>query len=206
MAAMASTDPSPLTAAVSLDMARAAEPIEVMRVGTWSVKQFKDPTMGLVFVNVETGRTQMEPPQEVIDQIDLEGDGLEAEEGDGGSTTAEGDRPSSSGGDSSRARTAETNPQFRRIVLGSSCEVPLKMARDILHALREDASIFDTLQARFSDNNEEACFGLGLDSDSDHGVQPLPADLQNVAMSLRVGEFSDVIGTEAGMQILLRVA
>merc|ERR1719261_801903 len=85
---------------------------------------------------------------------------------------------------------------FRRIILGQKCEVPLMMARDILAALREDASLFDEVQKRFSDNAAEPMLKLGVD---------LPEDLEETATGLGCDEISEVIATPSGMQILLRV-
>merc|ERR1712217_829347 len=51
---------------------------------------------------------------------------------------------------------ASRSPRFRRIVLGSQHDVPLRMARDLLEAAREDASIFEKLQKRYSEFPSES--------------------------------------------------
>jgi len=87
------------------------------------------------------------------------------------------------------------DPQcFRRIVLGTGNAMPLKMARDILSALREDISLFDSVQQRFSDLPKEPA------------LEVLPPELEEVGRMLEPGELSEVIGTKSGMHILLRIS
>jgi hypothetical protein len=166
---------------------------ELMRVGSWSIRRRSGQDPGLVFVNVETGRAQSEPPQEVLAELDME-------DNDGRSRGGH-DRPGSGRDkpattpDESTPQSAESDAQFSRILLGPDRGMPLAMARDILAAIREDATIFDMARKRFSDVPAETNFGL----------QAVPDELQGVAVTLGPGEFSGVIGTEVGMQILLRV-
>lgn len=94
---------------------------------------------------------------------------------------------------------AVESPRFQRILLGAGSEVPLKMARDILEVLREDASIFPEVQKRFSERKEEPDLRLGEEGG-------LGEELQSEACLLAPGELSDILATEAGMQILIRVA
>lgn len=260
---MAATDPgmlgrenesgiSTLELVSALDPARATE---VCRVGAWSVRKLGN--FGLIYINTEENRVEVQPPPEVLHFLHLDADGADsaaggssacgadgaaddiAEDcasiasggiasarggGDDDSTTdaaaasaaACGSRPGSSsgiadggshslsGGDAQDAQDAggtADSPRYRRfqrIVLGARCDVPLKMARDILEALREDHSIFTQVQQRFSDAPDEPVLGLG-----DGG---LGEELQDTALALAVGEISDVVGTEAGMHILLRVS
>jgi len=184
------------TAAVALDVAEGAE--EVLRVGPWSVRRLPGLEACLVFVNTETGIPQAEPPQEVLAELELEEEEAAAAQpgGDADKDRARGLR-SSGGSRPGTGSTAcgETSPRFRRIVLGNKHEVPLTMARDILAALREDATIFDAARSRFSD----------LPAEPTMKFSGLPEELEGVAASMSPGQLSDVIGTEAGMQILLRV-
>lgn len=200
---------------------------EVLRVGPWSVRQGAD---GLVYVNVERGTTQMEPPKEVLEElgVDDEDDEDRTDVGDeprpassagsasaGGTASAGGFQSTGGGfnstgggfnstrGSSRQASSAEVGEneaqgggaKFRRILLGVGRDLPLAMARDILSACREDASIFEAARSRFSDVPKEA----DLDFDKLH------EELAGVAAAMAPGEVSEVIGTEAGMQILLRV-
>lgn len=183
---------------------------EVYRTGVWSVRRHADPDFGLIYVNVETGRVELQPPPEVLSALGLDengGDsvgegepepcGTDAEDEHGGGSRGAGTASAASG--SEAEAQAPSSPRFRRIVLGASCEVPLRMARDILAALREDMSLFTEVQRRFSDAPQEPALGLGEGG--------LPEELESVALALRPGEVSDVVGTEAGViQILLRVA
>lgn len=87
------------------------------------------------------------------------------------------------------------DPQcFRRIVLGTGNAMPLKMARDILSALSEDISLFDSVQQRFSDLPKEPA------------LEMLPPELEEAGSMLEPGELSKVIGTKSGMHILLRIS
>jgi len=106
-------------------------------------------------------------------------------------------------------------PRFRRILLGACNEMPLRMARDILAALREDISLFDQIQQRFSDvplepvlELDSALDGQASSSSAASGAPPprVPPDMEAVASALQPGEVSEVIGTSSGMQILLRVS
>lgn len=161
---------------------RAAEPtldadarndiVEVMQIGCWSVRRNADGRP--IFVNMNTGLAQEEPPEEVLRElasdVEPEGNSLEARD--------------------------DAEPSFRRIVLGNHREVPLMMARDILAALREDVSLFDELQTRFSDTAAEPALELGT----------LPQELTEVAAGLSPHELSGIIATDVGMHMLLRVS
>lgn len=191
------------------EAADVAQAKELVRLGPWSVRRAPGgPDAGLLFVNVETGRAQREPPREVLEELGM---GEEEEEGEGGDAGAEeSDAPTTergarSGGSSSRPATGSsgTRPasapcaaKFQRILLGNGRDLPLAMARDILAALREDATLFDEVRRRFSDTPRDET-PVELDG--------LPEELEGVAAALAPGEISGVIGTEAGMQILLRV-
>lgn len=175
---MASTEPTRLCQASSkvLELARQAE--EVLKVGDWSVRKLPDnPEIAFVYLNEQEGRVEVQAPQQVI--LDLQS------EGQGGLETECLEDPNE-----------EPSPKYRRILLGAKTEVPLRMARDILEAIREDVGIFEQVQQRFSDLPDEAL--LSLEDD-------LGEELEAVALSMRPGEVSEVLGTEAGMQILLRV-
>mmetsp|Transcript_60372 Transcript_60372/g.124931 ORF Transcript_60372/g.124931 Transcript_60372/m.124931 type:complete len:293 (+) Transcript_60372:47-925(+) len=190
---MASTEPSrPMLQASSavLELARRAE--EVLRVGLWSVRKLpENPDIPLVYLNEEEGRVEVEPPQEVLDELHID---------DGSPTAAhlEATEPPEHEACSEErdAQEDDGSPVFRRIILGAKAEVPLRMARDILDAVREDLGLFEQVQERFSESPEESCFRL---DDS------LDEELATVALSMQPGEVSEVLGTEAGMQILLRV-
>lgn len=91
------------------------------------------------------------------------------------------------------------SPRFRRIVLGTAAaskDMPLRMARDLLECLREDVSMFDQLQKRFSDIPSEKPLEFGR----------LTEDVQEAAAQLDVGQVSDVIVNtdKSGMQVILR--
>jgi len=109
---------------------------------------------------------------------------------------------SNRGDASSRAETPQDCPEdpdaprFLRIILGSDNYMPLAMARDILAAIKEDISIFDAVKTKFSDEPNENSMDLN----------GLSEELQETAMQLDLGQVSEVIGTEAGMQILLRIS
>lgn len=186
--------------AASLDTAE-----EVIRVGHWSVRRL--PSAGteasLFYVDTTSGAIQTEPPQEVLFALDMDEDGddlpppadevadpgrrIDPNGTGGGSSTVAGDDETDGGND---------EPQFRRIVLGAQHDTPLRMARDLLEAVREDKSIFSELQRHFSDFPSESL--LSLDT--------LPQCLELSAAMLDPGDVSDVLATESGMQILLRVA
>ncbi|CAE6972705.1 unnamed protein product [Symbiodinium natans] len=193
---MASTEPSrPMIEASSsvLDVARRAE--EVLRVGAWSVRKLpENPDIPLVYLNEDEGRVEVEPPQEVLDDLQIDdlgspaGPQLEAVE------PPECEAPSGERG--VQEEEPDESPVFRRIILGAKAEVPLRMARDILDAVREDLGLFEQVQERFSDSPEETFFRLDDELDE---------ELAAVALSMQPGEVSEVLGTEAGMQILLRV-
>lgn len=194
--------------AIALDTAESAE--ELMCVGVWSVRKHPG-TGGLVYVNVETNCVQAEPPAEVLSELDMEDEGLSSHDG-----AAAEDLPSRQGtpclagscvsSSSEQARCEEPSPEeeeelvdtrlFRRILLSSERGMPLAMARDIVAALREDASIFEAAREKFSDVPAEPSLEMC----------GLPEELGGVAESLGPGEFSGVIGTDAGIQILLRVS
>lgn len=120
---------------------------------------------------------------------------------------------------SSAAPTPRRSPcasRFQRIILGSCNEMPLRMARDILKVLREDPALFSEIQQRFSDSPSEPVLELHPDAGSRPrsplacpGAPPpplLPKELTAVARGLKPGQLSEVIGTDSGMQILLRVS
>lgn len=192
--------------------------MEVLRIGSWSVRRppAGDPIQSPIYVHLETGRVQREPPPEVLDE-------LASDTNDSGGqhiVTPEDEREDElelQPEDVLEASDlhAPGPPRFRRIVLGARNDMPLRMARDILAALREDISMFDQIQQRFSDVPSEPV--LELDSTLDgqpcsssaaSGTPPpqLPPDMEAVASVLQPGELSEVIGTSSGMQILLRVS
>jgi len=210
---MASTDPCPLapSPAALLDLVRGAE--EVLRVGAWSVRKMPDNTeIGLVYLNEECGRVEVEPPQEVLDALELDDEGGDSASFAEDEATTAGGAASSSTGSQERpqeqpqeaveepAEDAEQppSPRFLRIILGAKTEVPLKMARDILEAIQEDPSIFEQVKQRFCDVPGEPALALGV-------ISGLGKELEEEATLLALGEVSDVLATEAGMQILLRV-
>ncbi|CAE7471792.1 unnamed protein product [Symbiodinium necroappetens] len=190
---MASTEPSgrPLQAS-SVLVALALRAEEVLRVGLWSVRKLpENPEIPLVYLNEEEGRVEVEPPQEVLDELHID---------DGSPTAAhlEATEPPEheAWSEERDAQEDDGSPVFRRIILGAKAEVPLRMARDILDAVREDLDLFEQVQERFSESPEESCFRLDDSFDE---------ELATVALSMQPGEVSEVLGTEAGMQILLRV-
>mmetsp|Transcript_73980 Transcript_73980/g.130688 ORF Transcript_73980/g.130688 Transcript_73980/m.130688 type:complete len:212 (-) Transcript_73980:64-699(-) len=141
------------------------EAVEVLQIGCWSVRRPAQPDARPIFVNMNTGIAQEEPPEELLREL------------------AADEAPMS-------------RASFRRIVMGKHREMPLMMARDILAALRDDVSLFDQIQIRFSDTAEEA--PMELDA--------LPEDMVEVAQGLAPHELSDIVATESGMQMLLRVS
>jgi hypothetical protein len=208
--------------------------IEVLRIGDWSVRR-QAGEQGPIFVHLNTGRMQSEPPQEVLRELarDSDGDDLVEDdtgevvsqasaryEGDADSTTLETDnsnRPSTCISSSATTpRKCESPRRFRRIILGSHNDMPLMMARDILEALQEDTSLFGEIQQRFSDVPSEPILELRPDAHgrpasplATPGAKPLPVlpqCLEGLAQSLALGQLSEVIGTDVGMQIILRVA
>jgi len=152
-----------------------------------------------IFVNLDTGISQSEAPQEVLTElVDDPNNDRDAEDQLGEVTTSWSHLGRAGGHGCEESPELEAGgPRFRRIVLGSKQVMPLRMARDILAALKEDIAIFDEAQCRFSDGSSEAALELGVN---------LPEDLECVGAALSPGELSDVIGTDAGMQILLRVS
>lgn len=219
------------TGAMAMDT---AEGLELIRIGIWSVRRTAGGGLdgGLVYVNTETGEMLADPPQDVLADLGMDG---EEEVGPRiPSTSPEGmsmnggSRPSTSGGSrsrpgtSSRSRpgTAQGRPdsgaqqsgsassraetqdpeeaRFLRIVLGKRNEMALSMARDILAAINEDIGIFDAVKTRYSDKPDETSVELS----------GLPEELQQTASvySLEVGQLSEVLGTDEGMQILLRIS
>lgn len=191
----------------------------MLRIGAWSVRRAPGgPDAGLLYVNVETGRAQKDPPEEVLQELGMdEGEEQELEAPSSGredaasgsrSASRSGSRCGSRPGTATRGSGAGSRPgsqgstapaeppKFRRILLGNGYDMPLAMARDIHAALLEDVSMFDLVQQRFSDAEKD---GSLMDLDG------LPEELESVALALAPGRVSGVIGTEAGMQILLRV-
>jgi len=195
----------PATAAALLSLAastdtRSAETMEasqaneLLRIGPWSIRRAPGgPDAGLLYVNVETGSAQKNPPAEVLEDLDMvHGASTENNEDLGTDHHTAASSTSSSG-----IQGSERRSRFRRILLGNGHDVPLAMARDIHVALLEDSTIFEEVRRRFSD----AC-----DENGPVELEGLPGELQGVAEALDTGEISDVIGTEDGMQILLRVS
>jgi len=197
--------------AVALDEAGAAK--EVMCVGLWSVRQV-GAEGSLIYVNKTTGCAQVEPPREVLAELGIPDDGVEDAPPASTSSSRRGSRPGSRPQSACRQPVScepvsfepvscdneeeeDANvPHFSRIVLGANNEVPLAMARDILAAVREDSTLFNTVRERYSCMLNESTLEFG---------SSLPAELESEAMKLGLGEISEVIGTDAGMQILLRV-
>jgi hypothetical protein len=113
-------------------------------------------------------------------------------------------------------RRCESPRRFRRIILGSHNDIRLTMARDILDALHEDTSLFGEVQQRFSDVPSEpflelrpGAHGRPASPIATPGAKPLPLlpqCLEGPAQNLALGELSDVICTDVGMQIILRVS
>lgn len=183
-------------------------------MGSWSVRRLPSASgeATLVYVDTASGAVHTEPPEEVLAALDMDEDGGDLypqDDADGpGADAADPSTPRGSSAGASATRTdtknaaevdaAEANPepQFRRIVLGSSHDTPLKMARDLLEAIQEDRSIFSELQRHFSDFPSES--SLTLDT--------LPECLEMQAALLDPGDVSGVLATETGMQILLRVS
>lgn len=186
-------------------------------MGPWSVRRLRDPEI-LIFVHVEEQRVEVQPPAQVLEALQLDANGVDHS----GEQQALGEEPEedwqpASGCPGAAALAAVASPEpaspaapellggeicsprFQRIVLGARCDMPLKMARDILEVLREDSSMFSQVQRRFSDAPHEPALGLGEGG--------LEEDLEQVALALQVGELSEVVGTEAGsMHILLRIS
>eukprot|EP00931_Biecheleriopsis_adriatica_P048591 TRINITY_DN28091_c0_g1_i1.p1 TRINITY_DN28091_c0_g1~~TRINITY_DN28091_c0_g1_i1.p1 ORF type:complete len:234 (-),score=33.72 TRINITY_DN28091_c0_g1_i1:150-824(-) len=152
---------------------------EILQIGCWSVLRPTSPNARPIFVNVTTGIAQEEPPEEILRELAT---GSEGQPEQPCQQLAAGD--------------SNYGPKFRRVVLGRHHEMPLRMARDILAALRDDASLFDQVQARFSDTAAEPALELGA----------LPKELQEVASMLAPDELSEVVATESGMQVLIRVS
>lgn len=231
---MASTDPGPEGAVTPTSEAARRAP-EVLRIGQWSVRrpQSADPSCGPIFVNMTTGREQTEAPPEVLAELSRDGEGgktgaaetaPEDAEGDAALEAAEredyfpsgADADDRSGSAAPTPRRSPSAPRFRRIILGSSNEMPLRMARDILSALREEPGLFGEIQQRFSDSPSEPVLELHPEADGRPASPPalpgapppprLPKELARVARALRPGQLSEVIGTDSGMQILLRVS
>eukprot|EP00928_Gymnodinium_smaydae_P043053 TRINITY_DN28933_c0_g1_i1.p1 TRINITY_DN28933_c0_g1~~TRINITY_DN28933_c0_g1_i1.p1 ORF type:complete len:228 (+),score=78.53 TRINITY_DN28933_c0_g1_i1:78-686(+) len=201
---------------MALDAAAAAE--ELLRVGNWSVRrplhESKVPGgSSLVYVNLLTGAAQSNPPPEVLEELGMDEEEKEAAEASRApgakalspiaSARARGDADAAGSGIAGAGASAARPPsvesdsaaRFRRIVLGCGRDLPLAMARDILAALREDSSIFDVVSKRFSERPAEQ------ELDFEH----LPEELRSIAAVLGTGDVSDVIGTDSGMQILMRV-
>lgn len=164
----------------------ASEPVEVLRIGAWSVCRTGDANARPIFVHVVTGTVQDEPPEEVLRELAAEEHKVQKQ-----------DEADLEGNCDLESQCSSQSPSFRRILLGRHHDMPLKMARDILLALRDDPSMFDVVQSRFSDNAAEPALEPGVS---------LPEELMEAAAGLACHEISEVIGTESGMQILLRVA
>lgn len=200
------------SAAAVLELARRGE--EVFKIGEWSVRRLDNADIGIVYLNETTGQVEVQPPTEVLDALDLDAEGGDT----GGADPAEGDAMPDAGqqeaadeattlGAASTAATSADEGEasaasapgeayFRRIILGAKTDMPLRMARDIHEALVEDPSLFVEVQRRFSDAPGEKLVSIG---------DGLGEELEAVAMGLRPGQVSDVIATDIGVQILLRV-
>eukprot|EP00930_Biecheleria_cincta_P100516 TRINITY_DN92149_c0_g1_i1.p1 TRINITY_DN92149_c0_g1~~TRINITY_DN92149_c0_g1_i1.p1 ORF type:complete len:315 (-),score=57.14 TRINITY_DN92149_c0_g1_i1:223-1167(-) len=174
--------------AAVVDLARSGE--EILRVGPWSVRRLQgESELGLIFLNMEEERVELQPPLQVLEALDIAQDECECEPPMAQEST-----------ENVSAETAgeqqELFPLFQRIILGAKTEVPLKMARDILDAIKEDVSIFEQLQKLFSDAPEEPALSL---------QEGLGEEVEELALSLRPGEVSGVIATEDGIQIIIRL-
>lgn len=219
------------TAGIAGPAGKVPDGIEVLRVGQWSVRRPSagDHCQSPIYLDLETGHVQRDPPPEVLAELALDTD----EGGDqhsGAEETQE--EPTSQRSRSCWAKAEDEEeledpdivdstvdmpspPCFRRIILGAKNDMPLRMARDIWSALREDTSLFETIQQRFSDVPSESVLELcsaptGEPSSSATAsgtpLPPLPAELEVFASVLEPGDLSEVIGTPSGMQILLRVS
>lgn len=185
---------------------------EVLRIGQWSVRQLGKGDDGLIYVDVATGRSQTEPPKEVLFALDVPPEGDDAEhmflqndedpEIDGDEEVHEPVKTlvmdsSAAVEEEASSGQGQASPRFRRVVLtDKGSGVPLMMARDILVALREDASLFAQVQSRFSEYPAEPVFRMH---------EGLPEAVVTAAMELKPGQISDVISTETGAQIVLRI-
>lgn len=217
------------TASVAGPAGEAADGIEVLRVDQWSVRRPSagDNCQSPIYLNLETGHVQRDPPPEVLAELALDEDGHQlngAEERPEEPTTqrssscqaeAEGEQELEDPDIPVPTMDTPSPPCFRRIILGAKNDMPLRMARDIWSALREDTSLFEMIQQRFSDIPSESVLELRsapnrelLSSAAASGtpLPPLPAELEVFASVLEPGELSEVIGTPSGMQILLRVS
>lgn len=234
---LASTDPGPEN--VKANRSRGASPlsttpasegpsgrVEVLRIGDWSVQRLSDGDgdQSPVYVHLKTGQVQTEPPPEVLAELanDVDVDDCIPEEGEEGREEEERDDLEAaeledyfpSGSRPGSAAQSSGPPRFRRIILGNGNAMPLRMARDLLTALREDATLFDQLQQRFSDLPSEPVLQLhpganGRPVSPAPGAPPpplVPPELEAAAAALQLGELSEVLGTDSGMQILLRVS
>lgn len=184
---------------------------EVLLCGQWSVRTLgKD--LGLVYVNVETGEHQSEPPREVLFALEMGGD-LE-EDAEKAYAESQGGRGAAESPSPQPTRAAEPSddeadlggpapslsPRYRRVVLGTSCEVPLMMAKDILNVLREDPSIAPTVQKRFSEFPSERPFRL---SELQGGACGNEGEVE----SLQVGQVTEILhADDSSLQIFVRVA
>jgi len=217
------------TASAAVPADKAADGIEILRVGHWSVRRPSagDHCQSPIYLNLETGHVQRDPPPEVLADLALDEDGHQMSDAE--------ERPEEPTTQRSRSCQAEAEaeeeledpdivvstmdtpspPCFRRIILGAKNDMPLRMARDMWSALREDTSLFEMIQQRFSDIPSESVLELRSDPNrepwssaaaSGTPLPPLPAELEVFASVLEPGELSEVIGTASGMQILLRVS
>eukprot|EP00927_Polykrikos_kofoidii_P068924 TRINITY_DN64281_c0_g1_i1.p1 TRINITY_DN64281_c0_g1~~TRINITY_DN64281_c0_g1_i1.p1 ORF type:complete len:335 (-),score=54.66 TRINITY_DN64281_c0_g1_i1:177-1106(-) len=217
LATVTSSDSAPVVSLVATGQEE-----EVLRIGQWSVRRQASTASSLIYVDMTSGTRQSDPPQEVLFALDLEEatayEDLEGVAGvaEGTSSSSHAEPPSQDqktrppSRPRSRQRSVEGTPRalspdipcFRRIVLGTTAasrDLPLRMARDLLEALREDASMFEQLQKRFSDFKSEDVWRLD-------GSKDLPEVVENAALELRPGQVSDVIAAEPGMCILLRIS
>lgn len=168
---------------------------EVIRLGNWSVRKAPGgPDAGLFFVNVETGRAQREPPQDVLDELGVDENGHDLCCDSGESAGNDTDQMAWSGEFDTSPSSSFQPAQFQRLLIAHRREVPLAMARDIREALAEDPSLFEQVRQRFSDAPPDEI----LDFDS------LSGETQSVVQGLGRGEISDVVATDVGMEIVYR--
>lgn len=165
---------------------------EILRCGQWSVRRLRGDS-GLVYVDVETGELRTEPPREVLFALELGGEEEDGEE------LQDCDKAEVSASDGEAGPVALQSPRYKRIVLGASCGgLPLTMARDILKVLREDGAVFDSIQQRFSEHPRETPRKLSEFED-------LSADAFDAVSELEGGSVSDILQSECGVQIFMRI-
>eukprot|EP00929_Paragymnodinium_shiwhaense_P111761 TRINITY_DN8004_c0_g1_i1.p1 TRINITY_DN8004_c0_g1~~TRINITY_DN8004_c0_g1_i1.p1 ORF type:complete len:330 (+),score=73.78 TRINITY_DN8004_c0_g1_i1:38-1027(+) len=222
LSAVASTDPGPSSLAAS-----DGDEEEIIRLDKWSVVRVRS-SNALLYIDTSNGKRYSQAPPEVLYALNLDEDGSDGGDGSGAppadagamgrtgmsmnSTTASTDgnggtelMTPSDDQDEDLVQELST-ASFRRIVLGTTAksrDMPVRMARDLCMALREDVSMFEQLQQRFSDYPSEPAMFLC----DDFSQRRLPDGVENLVLGLKVGEASDVVATENdGIQILLRMS